>query len=75
MKHLGGLVIAWRVVRNVVCHPGIKRFVGLHCFSGLSVQPYGIWALPRWSKLWVQPVMELVSDSVKNQLKIKEAFV
>ena len=52
MKYLDGLVIAWRVVRNVVCHLGTKRFVGLHCFSWLLVQPYGKWALPRCSKLW-----------------------
>ena len=33
MKHLGGngcaLVVEW----IVECHPGTKRFVGLHCFS------------------------------------------
>ena len=52
MNHLGGMVIAWRVVRIVECHPRTKRFVGLHCFRWLPVQPYGNWALPRCSKLW-----------------------
>ena len=52
MNHLGGMVIAWRVVRIMECHPWTKRFVSLHCFRWLPVQPYGIWALPRCSKLW-----------------------
>ena len=65
MNHLGGMVIAWRVVRIVECHPGTKRFVGLHCFRWLPVQPYGKWALPRYNKLWGFILLSRQADVAK----------
>ena len=42
MKHLGGLNLAWWLNGMWTATQEQRDLVGLHCFSWLPVQPYGI---------------------------------